>query len=437
MIVLFLSFFKSIIDYFLCTWVFSWFFERRKSNKFLCFIIIGMSLILLIVNSFNITWINTIFNLFGALFLNHVLFYACWTDKLITSFVVVVLSVMCEFFPILALSTMLSNSMSYILTTTINNAGFNLIGSGLFYIILKVGDNILRMRYRGNVQINPNSNGWSILFPIMSIIFAYYTLYADMFISITRGNSIVHITLYIFILIANIGFFLGETGDKKKYFAQAQLNELKMQQSKTNAIMKLYDEHIKEMKSLIHDYDAQLNGLIRMVLERSIDQDEAIKYIEQMKENIQEAKRFIFVESKPLQLILNQTNEKYRSYRINFIVDIRYAIFDFISFPDIFSLFENALDNAVNACLGMENRKEAIIKVKILKKANQVFIIISNTYNKKHRQKKFYSTIRATSEHGYGLQNIKKIVKKYNGTFHLNDRTDFIIMISFPLAVST
>lgn len=438
MIVYFLSFFKCIIDYYLCAWVFSWFFERRKkSNKRLILSTAGISLLLLIVNSFHVAWINTIFSLCGALFLNHVLFVARWSEKLVTSFVSIILSVICEFFPIIVLATMLNDNMTNVLTTTINNAGFNLIGSGLFYVVLKIGHNILSKRFIGNTQINLNSNGWSILFPIISIIFVYYTLYADACIAKSRQDAFVNFILYILIIVANIGFFLGETSTEKKYIAQSQLNELRLQQSKADAIMKLKDEHIKEMKGLMHDYDAQLNGLIRMVLESSITQDTALKYVEQMKENIQEANRFIFVESKPLQLILNQTNEKCISYGIDFMVDIRYGAFDFISFPDIFSLFENALDNAINACLCLEDRKEAIIKVKMLQKSNQVFVMISNTYNKKFSQKKFYSTARATSEHGYGLQNIKKIVKKYNGTLHLDDKSEFKIMISFPLTISS
>lgn len=437
MIVYILSFFKCIIDYYLCAWVFSWFFERRKKSiNILILATVGISLLLLIVNSFKVAWINTIFSLCGALFLNHILFIARWSEKLVTSFISIILSVICEFFPIIALSTMLNDNMSNVLEKTINNAGFNLIGSGLFYVVLKIGHNILSKRYIGNTQINLNSNGWSNLFPIISIIFVYYTLYADACHIKTRQDAFINFILYIFIIVSNVGFFLGETSAEKKFIAQSQLNELRLQQSKADAIMKLTDEHIKEMKGLMHDYDAQLNGLMRMVSESSITQDTAFKYVEQMKENIHEANRFIFVESRPLQLILNQTNEKCISYGIDFIVDIRYGSFDFISFPDIFSLFENALDNAINACLSLEDRKEAVIKMKMLKKSNQVFVMISNTYNKKISPKKYYSTARATSDHGYGLHNIKKIVRKYNGTFHLDDKTEFKIMISFPLTVS-
>ena len=209
MIVYFLSFFKCIIDYYLCAWVFSWFFERRKkSNKCLILSTAGISLLLLIVNSFHVAWINTIFSLCGALFLNHVLFVARWSEKLVTSFVSIILSVICEFFPIIVLATMLNDNMSNVLTTTINNACFNLIGSGLFYVVLKIGHNILSKRFIGNTQINLNSNGWSILFPIISIIFVYYTLYADACIAKSRQDAFVNFILYILIIVANIGFFL-------------------------------------------------------------------------------------------------------------------------------------------------------------------------------------------------------------------------------------
>ena len=62
---------------------------------------------------------------------------------------------------------------------------------------------------------------------------------------------------------------------------------------------------------------------------------------------------------KALQLILNQTNELCIKYGIEFCADIRYGNFLFMTFPDVFSLFENALCNAVNACLQLgEEEKE-------------------------------------------------------------------------------
>ena len=83
------------------------------------------------------------------------------------------------------------------------------------------------------------------------------------------------------------------------------------------------------------------------------------KSIEEVRESIQERNDFYFVESKALQLILNQTNELCIKYGIEFCADIRYGNFLFMTFPDVFSLFENALCNAVNACLqlGEEEKK--------------------------------------------------------------------------------
>ena len=38
-------------------------------------------------------------------------------------------------------------------------------------------------------------------------------------------------------------------------------------------------------------------------------------------------------------------------------------------------------------------------------------------------------------EHGYGIQNIKRVIRKYNGTYLVKKEDVYKLMISFPLDV--
>lgn len=78
----------------------------------------------------------------------------------------------------------------------------------------------------------------------------------------------------------------------------------------------MQEQHLKEMKGLIHDFEAQLNGL--QLLARENKSEAFKKSIEEVRESIQERNDFYFVESKALQLILNQTNELCIKYGIEF-----------------------------------------------------------------------------------------------------------------------
>lgn len=113
--------------------------------------------------------------------------------------------------------------------------------------------------------------------------------------------------LYAFILISNICFFLGEVATEKRYLTAEEYKQMMFEQEKTEAVMNLQEQHLKEMKGLIHDFEAQLNGL--QLLARENKSEAFKKSIEEVRESIQERNDFYFVESKALQLILNQTNE--------------------------------------------------------------------------------------------------------------------------------
>lgn len=186
------------------------------------------------------------------------------------------------------------------------------------------------------------------------------------------------------------------------------------EQEKTEAVMNLQEQHLKEMKGLIHDFEAQLNGL--QLLARENKSEAFKKSIEEVRESIQERNDFYFVESKALQLILNQTNELCIKYGIEFCADIRYGNFLFMTFPDVFSLFENALCNAVNACLQLGEEEKKRIELRVFRQHEQIVVLLANTYNKANTRSNTYA-LHPHHEHGYGIQNIKRVIRKYNGTY--------------------
>lgn len=238
--------------------------------------------------------------------------------------------------------------------------------------------------------------------------------------------------LYAFILISNICFFLGEVATEKRYLTAEEYKQMMFEQEKTEAVMNLQEQHLKEMKGLIHDFEAQLNGL--QLLARENKSEAFKKSIEEVRENIQERNDFYFVESKALQLILNQTNELCIKYGIEFCADIRYGNFLFMTFPDVFSLFENALCNAVNACLQLGEEEKKRIELRVFRQHEQIVVLLANTYNKANTRSNTYA-LHPHHEHGYGIQNIKRVIRKYNGTYLVKKEDVYKLMISFPLDV--
>lgn len=88
-----------------------------------------------------------------------------------------------------------------------------------------------------------------------------------------------------------------------------------------------------------------------------------------------------------------------------------------ISDEDAVIILGNLLDNAIEACLKLENKR--YINVTLSYKCGLLFIVVSNSYNGiiKKSGKSFTSLKTDKSLHGLGLKNIQKVLKRYNGTF--------------------
>lgn len=391
---------KCVIDYGLCIWAFSWFAKRKSENRalFLGSIFLS-SLFLFGINMLEIPWLNTIVSAFTLLVLFLVVFYTRWQQALPLALILVTLCVICEFTPPLIMSALIGNNLAQTIEITIDAAAFNLIASGIFYIVLRVGRFILNRIYGEKTPIYTKNNGWASIFPIVSIVFVYYIVYMGA-VANTSQTTMMGGILYAFILISNICFFLGEVATEKRYLTAEEYKQMMFEQEKTEAVMNLQEQHLKEMKGLIHDFEAQLNGL--QLLARENKSEAFKKSIEEVRESIQERNDFYFVESKALQLILNQTNELCIKYGIEFCADIRYGNFLFMTFPDVFSLFENALCNAVNACLQLGEEEKKRIELRVFRQHEQIVVLLANTYNKANTRSNTYA-LHPHHEHGYGI----------------------------------
>ena len=166
---------KCVIDYGLCIWAFSWFAKRKSENRalFLGSIFLS-SLFLFGINMLEIPWLNTIVSAFTLLVLFLVVFYTRWQQALPLALILVTLCVICEFTPPLIMSALIGNNLAQTIEITIDAAAFNLIASGIFYIVLRVGRFILNRIYGEKTPIYTKNNGWaSILFQSCLYIILY------------------------------------------------------------------------------------------------------------------------------------------------------------------------------------------------------------------------------------------------------------------------
>lgn len=109
---------------------------------------------------------------------------------------------------------------------------------------------------------------------------------------------------------------------------------------------------------------------------------------------------------------------------------------NFISPPDMYALFGNIIENAIEAVSQIEDENKRIIEFTIKNKNDLVFVQVSNYFK---GELQFVNGLPVTSKddvnyHGFGTKSIKAYTKKYRGevSFSVDDDV-FNVAIVFPI----
>ena len=115
------------------------------------------------------------------------------------------------------------------------------------------------------------------------------------------------------------------------------------------------------------------------------------------------------------------------------------SLLSFVSQYDIYSLFGNILDNAIEAVMKITDRAKRIISVTIESQANCVAISAINYFN--GGDIKMSGGLPATTKtadvgsHGYGMRSVQLIAQKYGGDVSVRvdgDMFDLTVFLMEP-----
>jgi len=114
-------------------------------------------------------------------------------------------------------------------------------------------------------------------------------------------------------------------------------------------------------------------------------------------------------------------------------------VMDFMAPGDIYSLFGNALDNAIEYLAGIEDKNKRLINLSIRRNGSFVGIRIENYCESEVR---FLNGLPVTtkadkSSHGFGTKSMQHIVQKYRGSLCCEvEHNTFVVNIIFPAGLS-
>ena len=268
----------------------------------------------------------------------------------------------------------------------------------VFYIILIVFEVVIFAYV--SLVIKNSSNGLILLFMVIGF------LVLDLYI------------MYIF----NMIFRSREAESQIALMQQQEKLQLQMYQ-------KLQSKY-SESCSVVHDINKHINSLHKLI-EKEPDNQRAEQYLSDLKQTAERLRPTMKNQNIMLEIILNTVAERYRKNNIILNLEVEDFSMDFISDMDITTIFSNLLDNAEEACLELPEEERKVYMI-LKQRTNLIMLQIKNPYASiKNINQKFYSTKKGHS--GIGLSNVKKSVKKYNGTMNIkteNNTFQVVITIS-------
>lgn len=177
-----------------------------------------------------------------------------------------------------------------------------------------------------------------------------------------------------------------------------------------------------------HDMHHHLN-LIKSYLINN-NHEGAQKYITEIEKTIEGAKVETYCSNYTVNLILSSYIAKAKNDQITVKTQINLPEKNVVSDMDLCVIFANAIENAIHACITIDNVNERTINIASNIKNNKLFIQITNSFDGTIQ---FVDDmpISTKENHGLGTKSIAAVAQKYGGivSFSANNRVFFASII--------
>lgn len=183
-----------------------------------------------------------------------------------------------------------------------------------------------------------------------------------------------------------------------------------------------------KMRRLKHD----LKNHLMVISSYLNDEDyaEAKSYTSQILDKLNSVHSYIETGNSLLNHILNEKLEKARLRGVLVKAEVENLSFSKMESIDFSALLSNILDNAVEAC---EKEKDPQLFVRLVRRREYDTIFVKNkiSHSVLESNPELYSTKPEKSFHGIGIEQIKGIIKKYDGMCDFYEEDGFFCVSVF------
>lgn len=235
---------------------------------------------------------------------------------------------------------------------------------------------------------------------------------------------IIIIVCIVFALYFLYKFFMVRLVDKRISKYQNQLIENHIQE---------IDDLYHKIRGWRHDYH---NHIQMMIAYLELGKTEEMKkYLRDLDRDLSTIDQVIKTGNIMVDSILNTKISIAEKNNIKVAADAVVSDKVAISDIDLCVIIGNLMDNAIEACMTIEDEEERFIRIYIAEKMDQFYIYVSNSFegNLRKRGSRYFTT-KGERERGYGIIRIDRIVDKNQGMINRqSEKNIFATEIILPL----
>ncbi len=255
--------------------------------------------------------------------------------------------------------------------------------------------------------------GFTILLAIDTVVVTIITVMNTELEVLKHKNmyllAIVFVIIGIFIQLASVILLFTQRNvyKEKEEITDKYLNEQTLH-------YEYLENRERETKKFRHDLRSHMELISHLA--KNHEYDKIDEYIEQMHERIDTFGNVITVHNSIVDAIINQYYVRAEQSGVTMEVKGRFPVDCNIDTFDLCTIFSNVLSNALEAALETE---EKYVSLECRHNDKSIIISVENSFDAKSKNgnTQWKTQKSNTDYHGYGLENIKDSVNKYNGMF--------------------
>ncbi len=215
-------------------------------------------------------------------------------------------------------------------------------------------------------------------------------------------------------LVCCIILLVVQIQQKREVALQASVVAERRLREKMKEQYALSKENIDIINRKCHDLKHQISLLREMA-----DTAEKEEILRSLEESVDIYDTSLQTENEALNVVLREKGLLCQENGIQWTCMVDGSLLDFMKTVDLYTLFGNALDNAIEACSKLKDPEKKIISVSLLRRAGLVTVEIENYFDGDLRteEDRLLTTKEDEHSHGYGVESMRRTVEGYGGRF--------------------